>query len=73
MAEEQSSLRSKTSAGGSAGKYHGHGDMAHGAHSPRPAINMKSHPYDHKTGHIRHFKEHGHMGGTHHAFPGRRK
>jgi hypothetical protein len=70
MAEEQSPLRSKsfvppthknTVAEGSGGT------------GERHMINMKSHPSNTKTGHIHHFKEHGHMGGSSHQFPGRRK
>jgi hypothetical protein len=82
MAEHQSPLRSESGVGhvkqhhsvegvGTGG--HHNGPLGQTPHAEQHHINMKSHPYEGKRGHIQHFKEHGHMGGSAHCFPGRRK
>ena len=82
MAERQSPLAERSNTGhvkqhksvagvGTGGG--GMGPLGAQVHSPMPGINAKSHPNDGKRGHIHHFKEHGHVGGSSHQFPGRRK
>jgi hypothetical protein len=80
MAERQSGLRSESAVGHVNQPHDGcgtgggpNGPLGQMPHAPQHMINSKSHPNEGKRGHIEHFKHHGHMGGSSHQFPGRRK